>query len=107
MSDAAEVSAAAVPIRLVPPAELDVATAAPFASEVADALRMRPDAVLIDCSGLRFCDSTGLRALLNAMKHGRALDVDIRVVHPSRPLLRLADLVGVSDLLRLTSLGRP
>lgn len=86
---------------MVPPPEVDIASADRFAAELADALADRPSALEIDWTLVTFCDSSGLRELVNAAKHARAVGCRLTVRNPSRPLLRLADLLGASALLHL------
>ena len=82
------------------PHEVDVATAPELGVRLAEALAAHGDVVL-DCSGVTFCDSTALRVLINARRYARALDVDLRIVNPPKGLLRIAALLQASELLGL------
>ncbi len=75
---------------LVPSAELDIASADVLACRVADALRQRPARLEVEWSGVTFCDSSGLRVLVTAVRSARAVDCQFSLRHPSRSLLRLA-----------------
>ncbi|MGW7064719.1 STAS domain-containing protein [Streptomyces sp. NPDC054904] len=59
--------------------------------------RSRGD-VTVDLSGLVFCDSSGLNALLAARLHAVEKGRVLRLAGPSRQMLRLLDLTGAKPL---------
>ena len=83
--------------------EIDAATEAAFASEIADAVRAAPaddaSAVELDLSHVSFMGSNGVRVLAAACddlaRHGRAL----RVHGASAPVRRVIEVSGMADLL--------
>jgi anti-anti-sigma factor len=80
--------------------ELDLATAPQLAVRL-DALRtsIRPR-VLIDLSGLEFCDSTGLRVVIGAARELRAAGGRVVVACPGAgPVGRLLEIVGATEWL--------
>lgn len=83
--------------------ELDLATATRLAGAVQEAAARVPrPRVVIDLVDLDFCDSTGLRALVGAVKEvevlgGRA----VVAARPGGPLERLLELAGLREFLRL------
>lgn len=85
---------------VVPPVEIDVCTAPLLAAQLRDALD-RGAAVTVDFGGVRFCDSSGLRVLVQAAKQSRALGRTFVVHSPTLRLRRLADVLGATDLLGL------
>lgn len=85
---------------VVPPSEIDVGTAPALAARIADALKGGA-AVAVDFDGVQFCDSSGLRVLVQAAKHSRALGRGFTVHNPTVRLQRLADILGATDLLGL------
>lgn len=87
---------------VIPPHEIDLATAHASAQEIADAFAAGARHVVVDFAAVDFCDSTGLRVIINAAKRARAADATLTVVNPSRALRRLADVVGATELLRLS-----
>lgn len=89
------------PLVIVPPTEIDYGSADGLVAALTEAFSSGAGAVAVDFSAVTFCDSTGLRVLINAAKHARAAGVDFTVQHPTRRLLLLADLLGAADLLRL------
>ena len=88
-------------VRVVPPVEIDVGSADGLAAAIADAYAAGARSVQLDFAQVLFCDSSGLRVLVNAAKLARALGREFVIVNPTRRLLRLADIVGASDLLQL------
>lgn len=75
-------------------------TAPALAARIADALKGGA-AVAVDFDGVQFCDSSGLRVLVQAAKHSRALGRGFTVHNPTVRLQRLADILGATDLLGL------
>jgi anti-sigma B factor antagonist len=54
--------------------------------------------VLVDCSALRFCDSTGLNLLLDARSRARARGAAIVLVGMVPRVARVFDLTGAASL---------
>ena len=86
---------------VVPPVEIDYGTADDFALEISQAFASGATTVAIDFSAVTFCDSIGLRVLVHAAKRARASGATFVILAPTRPLLRLADILQASDLLGL------
>ncbi|SFW85303.1 STAS domain-containing protein [Amycolatopsis australiensis] len=66
------------------------------------ALAARPTAVEVDMTGVGFCSSTGLEALVRLQASAREAQVPVRI-RPTARLRRLIDITGLSDALNLTS----
>ena len=86
--------------------ELDISTVGQLARaiHVAATGAVKPPRLIVDLMALTFCDSTGLRALIGAVKEvdvlgGRA----VLAVAPDGMLDRLLDLSGLSEFLRVTA----
>ncbi len=74
--------------------ELDAASASILIGAIEPSIKQGTSSIVLDCSGLRFCDSSGLRAL-----------VTLRKMLPdtgSLSLVRTSDLVR--EVLRVTAL---
>jgi anti-sigma B factor antagonist len=83
--------------------ELDLSTVTQLtgAIERAAAPARRPRLV-VDLTGLEFCDSTGLRALICAVREVEVLGGRVVVaVAPDGPLDRLVELAGLREFLRV------
>jgi anti-sigma B factor antagonist len=79
--------------------EFDMSGVARFSSCVSAVLAPHPLSVAVDARGVTFIDSSGLMALLRGRDVAAEAGVAFRVVKPSPPLRRLAELTGVEDLL--------
>ena len=82
--------------------ELDVATAPSLAVLIDRARgRGRPE-VLVDLTGVVFCDSTGLRALMGAARELRIAGGQLAIVCPGDgQLARLLEVTGAREALRV------
>ncbi len=87
-------------IRIAAYGELDAGTAEPLREALARAIE--PGSLLeLDLSGLTFMDSTGLQLLVRARNAAEADGYQFVVVAPSRPVKRVLDLVGMTDVLEI------
>jgi anti-anti-sigma factor len=67
-----------------------------------DQLPLSPGQCLVlDLSGLEFCDSSGITALLAARQHALAADADIVLAAVPANLLRVLTLVGLDQVFTL------
>ncbi|MFF5370931.1 STAS domain-containing protein [Streptomyces sp. NPDC013187] len=67
-----------------------------------DQLPLSPGQCLVlDLSGLAFCDSSGITALLAARQHALAADADIVLAAVPANLLRVLTLVGLDQVFTL------
>jgi anti-sigma B factor antagonist len=75
--------------------ELDSSNVASLEATIASVTAERPATLVFDLSGLRFMDSAGISALIDA-----AAKVDaVRLRQPSAPVRRVIELTGLSRLL--------
>jgi len=82
--------------------ELDLATAPRLCSALDAARIHRVKRLVIDLTGVDFCDSTGLRALIGASTELRVSGGRLAVAClPSGPVARLFDIVGARETLRV------
>lgn len=77
--------------------ELDIATTATVRNRIRTILADTTTPVIIDLSGVSFCDTSGLALLMGAQRRARLHGVAITLAAP-RP--------NVSNLLRITGLDR-
>jgi anti-sigma B factor antagonist len=78
--------------------EIDMSTVALLRREL-DTARAEGATALLDLSGVRFMDSTGLHLLLEASHSSAVSDWAFFVVRPSRTVQRLIDVSGTADLI--------
>lgn len=77
--------------------EIDLAAAERLWTAVSPLIQPGRDVVL-DCSGIRFLDSTGLRTLLDLDRRTAELGGGLVLAAVSRPVARVLDLAGVADV---------
>jgi anti-anti-sigma factor len=58
--------------------------------------------LLIDCSGITFLDSMGLRVLVHALQRATTGGHTITLAAAGPPVLRVLELAGIKDLFPLT-----
>ncbi|MFI7597940.1 STAS domain-containing protein [Actinoplanes sp. NPDC049681] len=85
--------------RLVPPAELDLATAEPLLTAVREALDEQPAAIVVDLAGVTFCDSSGIGALLEARALAASAGIPLHVIGARTVIRRSLEITGVLGLL--------
>ncbi|MCC9307909.1 STAS domain-containing protein [Kitasatospora sp. RB6PN24] len=83
---------------VAPEGELDLDTAELLRDALERQLRGRWPHILVDCAGLRFCDSTGLRVILRARTAAQAAGGGLDLVAPRPALLRLLALTGTEEV---------
>jgi anti-sigma B factor antagonist len=82
--------------------ELDLATAPRLCSYIDAARIHRVKRMVIDMTGVDFCDSTGLRALLGASAEIKVSGGRLAITClPGGPVARLFDIVGMRENLRV------
>jgi anti-anti-sigma factor len=80
--------------------EIDLSSVAALRREL-DAARVEAVTVLLDLSDVTFIDSSGLHLLLHASHSSAVSDWAFFVVRPSESVLRLIELSGTADLLKV------
>jgi anti-anti-sigma factor len=78
--------------------EVDAHTAPMLASALAE---LPTGLVTVDMQGVSFMDSSGLRVLMEATTRARDGGGDLVVARPSPTVVRLVEISGLSDQLRL------
>ncbi|MFF4324574.1 STAS domain-containing protein [Streptomyces sp. NPDC001568] len=78
--------------------ETDLESAQRLRTELETAIVQAPGDVVVDLTGLVFCDSSGLNALLAARLLAQERGRVLRLAGPSRQVLRLLEMTGAKDL---------
>jgi anti-anti-sigma factor len=76
--------------------DVDLATA-PELSQALEPLGST-EQVTVDLSEVAFMDSSGLRVLLDFASHSRNGNVPLRIASPSRTVMRVMEIVGMTEL---------
>jgi anti-anti-sigma factor len=80
--------------------EFDLATAERFREAITEVVSAKPRHVHVDCSGVTFIDSMGIRALLHTATTCRDGQI-ILTLNMSPSMRRLFDTVGVTEMFTL------
>ncbi len=82
-----------------PAGRLDGTTAPQFERALLAHLDSRPGRVVLDLTALAYVSSAGLRAILVAVKRGKALDCPLLVCCVPEPIREVLDLSGFGSVL--------
>ncbi|MEV8093124.1 STAS domain-containing protein [Kitasatospora sp. NPDC085879] len=86
-------------LRLV--GELDHDSARPFREALDRTLADTPGLVVVECSGLSFCDSTGLNLLLRARLSALARGGEVVLAAPTAMVQRMLQITGAREIFRV------
>jgi len=80
--------------------EVDLAAADRFREELARGI-VADGTVVVDCSGITFIDSMGLRTLIEAMQKAGQIGGSLRLAAVPDSVARVLDLAGVTGLFNI------
>lgn len=83
------------------PGEIDMANAGRVGAELSSAFGPGVGIVIADMSGTRFCDSSGIHALVMAYKQAQAASAEFRVVVRRGDVRRVLEMVHLDTVLTL------
>lgn len=89
------------PVIVTLPAEIDMANDSGVSRQLGRALATGAMIVIADMTGTRFCDSTGLRALVLAHKEAVAHHTELRLVITSANVLHVLAITKLDTVLRI------
>ena len=81
------------------PAELDITNAEGLRSALLKAAAAGPGTLVVDMTQTRFCDSSGLHALVAAHKSARAEGREVLLVIPGAAVLRVFAITGMDQVI--------
>ena len=79
--------------------DLDVTSAPRVIATVTEMARSPLRALRIDCEGVAFLDSAGVRALVVSRNEAAARGVELTIVNPSPSVARVLDMTGLAPML--------
>jgi anti-sigma B factor antagonist len=91
----------AAPVIVTLPAEIDMANADGVSQQLGCALASGVAVVVADMTATRFCNSTGLRALVLAHKQATARHAELRLVITSANVRRVMAITHLDTVLRI------
>ncbi|MBE1575298.1 STAS domain-containing protein [Amycolatopsis roodepoortensis] len=81
--------------------DIDISTSSRLRTELFELLGEAPGAAVIDMTGVRFCDSSGLSVLVQLNRHCQEAGIDLSFA-PSKVLRRALELTGLLPTLKVT-----
>jgi anti-sigma B factor antagonist len=78
--------------------EIDLYTAPRLQAEFTRLLETGPERVVIDMSGVEFCDSTGMNVLLSALKRMRERGGVLEVASPRPAVRKILQVTGLDSV---------
>ena len=91
---------------VVAPEEIDITNAPELRSALLEAAADGHGRLIADLTRTRFCDSSGLHALLAAHKHAQAEGGELLLVIPSTAVLRIFTITSIDRIIPLHQPGR-
>jgi anti-sigma B factor antagonist len=88
-------------VRIAVEGELDLSSALTFDEEVRRAEERCPRTLVIDLSGLKFLDSTGLRLIMSAQARAKKRGHRLTIVEGGQAVQRIFRLAGVNRRLEI------
>ncbi|MFG1998085.1 STAS domain-containing protein [Spirillospora sp. NPDC048911] len=82
--------------------ELDLYTAPRLQTALAGLLRDQADRIVVDLSGVEFCDSTGMNVLLAAMKRLKERGGTLELAAPRPAVKRILQVTGLDTVFSVT-----
>lgn len=83
------------------PAEIDAINSGDVHAQLVAACVPGASVVVADLSSTVFCDSSAVRALVQAHQLAASMGIDFRLVVTAKPVLRVLELTGLLTILRL------
>ncbi len=82
--------------------ELDLYTAPRLQAALAGLLREQVTRIVVDLSGVEFCDSTGMNVLLSAMKRLKEQGGSLELAAPRPAVRRILQVTGLDTVFTVT-----
>ncbi|HYS36845.1 MAG TPA: STAS domain-containing protein [Pseudonocardiaceae bacterium] len=86
---------------LVVAGEIDLATAGVFETAAAALLDERPRALVLDFSGVPFCDSSGIGVLVRLYNRATVIGCRLSLRHPTPNVRGVLDMTSLTRILRV------
>jgi len=84
-----------------PVGRLDITNAAQLRKQVAEITNNKPNLLLVDLKNVSFMDSSGLGALVSALKAMRAIGAEMVLCSPNEQVNMLFDLTSMSKIFKI------
>ncbi|HUD77889.1 MAG TPA: STAS domain-containing protein [Streptosporangiaceae bacterium] len=84
--------------------EIDLYTAPRLQSELMTALGTNPARLIVDMSGVEFCDSTGINVLLAAHRQARERGGELQLAAPGSAIRKVLQVTGLEAVFSVVDL---
>ena len=84
-----------------PTGRLDINNAAKLRKQVAEIINNKPNLLLVDLKNVSFMDSSGLGALVAALKTVRGIGADMVLCSPNEQVSMLLELTSMSKIFKI------
>jgi anti-anti-sigma factor len=81
--------------------EIDLSNVEALEAELEGALAEASDRLVIDLSGVTFCDSLGFSTLIKCWRAATASDKEFVLARPAPPVRRILEMMGISTVIRI------
>ena len=81
------------------PEEVDLTNVPGLRAALLEAAAAGPPALVVDMTGTRFCDSAGLRVLVDAHKRALAAGGALLLAVPAAAVLRVLEITGIDQVI--------
>ena len=83
--------------------EIDLYTAPRLQSELMSALSGNPARLIVDMSGVEFCDSTGMNVLLSCLRRARERGGELEIATPKPAVRKILQVTGLDAVFTLVN----
>ncbi|MCW2898596.1 MAG: Anti-anti-sigma regulatory factor (antagonist of anti-sigma factor)-like protein [Streptosporangiaceae bacterium] len=83
--------------------DIDIATAPALREDLLDALGSCTDLLVVDLSGVFFCDAAGLGVLIGTLHRATPRHIDLHLAAPSPQMARLLHITGLDRSFKIHS----
>ncbi len=85
----------------LPAGRLDFGAAGPFQQQLEQAIAAKPKALVVDCNGLEYVSSAGLRVFLVAARAAKAAGIGFAVSDLKPTVKEVFDLTGFANVITI------
>jgi anti-anti-sigma factor len=81
--------------------EIDLSNVEVLAAELDAALAETSERLVVDMSGVAFCDSLGFSTLIKSWRAATASGRDFVLARPAQPVRRILEMMGISTVIKI------
>jgi anti-sigma B factor antagonist len=77
--------------------EMDISTVPQVSTLLDRAISVRPEILVLDLSGVDFCDSSGIHAVVKTHHRAESARISFRVIPPAGPARRVFEICSIDE----------